>query len=252
MVNDTAVKVLGLIGTALWCIQLIPQIVRNYYVKDCTGFPPIMIFLWAFSGIPFSIYFFGIDGLVPLRIQPQLFTVFCIILWAQALYYPPVLMARRKLVLLVGLFVLFTVAAEVGLILWLRPLYRRGIHWPMNVVGIVASVLLALGLVPIYFEMAKRRGRVVGINFLFLGLDCAGGFFSLASVIVGSKDALSLTLYAIVVGMELGIFATAFVWWATVGRGILEQERLAKEAEEAGPQEEKSLEDSLELHRSLD
>jgi hypothetical protein len=36
----------------------------------------------------------------------------------------------------------------------------------MMVVAIVASVLLAAGLVPPYYEIWKRRGRVVGINWV--------------------------------------------------------------------------------------
>lgn len=36
----------------------------------------------------------------------------------------------------------------------------------MLVVGIVASVLLAAGLLPPYGEIWKRRGRVIGINWV--------------------------------------------------------------------------------------
>jgi hypothetical protein len=42
--------------------------------------------------------------------------------------------------------------------------YQRGIEWPMMVMAITASVLLALGLIPPYFELAKRNGRIVGIS----------------------------------------------------------------------------------------
>jgi hypothetical protein len=34
----------------------------------------------------------------------------------------------------------------------------------MTIIGVTAAVLLATGLVPPYFEIAKRRGRVVGIS----------------------------------------------------------------------------------------
>jgi hypothetical protein len=34
----------------------------------------------------------------------------------------------------------------------------------MTIIGIVAAILLAAGLIPPYFEIAKRRGRVVGIS----------------------------------------------------------------------------------------
>lgn len=36
--------------------------------------------------------------------------------------------------------------------------------WPDIVVGVVATVLLASGLIPPYFELRKRDGRVIGIS----------------------------------------------------------------------------------------
>lgn len=115
---------------------------------------------------------------------------------------------------------------EIGFILWLRPLYRDGKTWPMLVIGIIASILLALGLVPPYFELAKRKGRVVGINFVFLSLDSGGALFSLLSVVVGTMDIMSLILYAIVLAMEIGIFLSQIIWYITGGREIIRQEKL--------------------------
>ncbi|RLV94897.1 Histone transcription regulator 3 [Spathaspora sp. JA1] len=218
MYNPVAENVLGTIGTVLWCIQLIPQIIRNYRVKDCEGLPPLMLFLWAASGIPFSIYFLATDGSIPLRIQPQLFTFFCLISWIQTLYYPPVQMKRAKLIAITTTFVVVSIGLEVGFILWLRPLYRRGIHWPMLIIGIIASVLLAIGLIPPYFELAKRKGRVVGINFGFLFLDSSGALFSMLSIAFGNMDIMSMVLYAIVLGLEIGIAASHFIWWIRFGR----------------------------------
>ena len=34
----------------------------------------------------------------------------------------------------------------------------------MTLVGVVSAILLAAGLIPPYFEIAKRSGRVVGIS----------------------------------------------------------------------------------------
>lgn len=65
MYNAVAENVLGTIGTVCWCIQLVPQIIRNYRKKECEGLPPMMMFLWAASGVPFSIYFFGTNGSIP-------------------------------------------------------------------------------------------------------------------------------------------------------------------------------------------
>ncbi|KAG7661246.1 uncharacterized protein J8A68_005242 [[Candida] subhashii] len=193
--NTVAENVLGTIGTICWCIQLIPQIIRNYRVKDCEGVPPLMLFLWTASGVPFAIYFFATDGAIPLQIQPQLFTFFCLITWVQTLYYPPHKISRRRLIIFVTSFLLISVGLEVGFILWLRPLYARGIEWPMLIIGIIASILLAVGLIPPYFELAKRKGRVVGINFGFLLIDSAGAFFSILSIIFGTVDIMSIVLF---------------------------------------------------------
>ncbi|EGV60999.1 hypothetical protein CANTEDRAFT_116077 [Yamadazyma tenuis ATCC 10573] len=229
MYNAVAENVLGTVGTVCWCIQLVPQIIRNFKVKDCTGVPPMMMFLWAASGIPFSIYFIGTDGSIPLRIQPQLFTFFCLISWAQTLYYSPISMNRTRLAILISLFVLVGVGLETGLIVWLRPLYRRDIKYPMLIVGIIASVLLAVGLIPPYFELAKRRGRVVGINFVFLSLDSLGALLSMLSVVVGTFDTLSIVLYAIVLGLELGIFSSQITWYFILGgRRVIKQEQAEK------------------------
>ena len=46
----------------------------------------------------------------------------------------------------------------------------------------MAFVLLISGYVPIPFELAKRRGRVVGIDFVFLTIDWIGAFFSLMAL----------------------------------------------------------------------
>lgn len=42
-----AANVLGTIGTILWCIQLVPQIWRNYRSKSTEGLPALMMFIWA-------------------------------------------------------------------------------------------------------------------------------------------------------------------------------------------------------------
>lgn len=41
---------------------------------------------------------------------------------------------------------------------------RRGITWPLIFIGILAIVLDVAGLVPLYIDILKRRGRVVGIS----------------------------------------------------------------------------------------
>lgn len=68
--------------------------------------------------------------------------------------------------------------------------------WPDLVVGVIAAVLLSAGLLPPYFELWKRDGRVIGFSkfalfvcldwdltwstdWVFLSIDTLGGLFSL-------------------------------------------------------------------------
>ncbi|KAH3683039.1 hypothetical protein WICPIJ_006008 [Wickerhamomyces pijperi] len=213
MINEKAATALATVGTVCWCVQLIPQIYFNFRRKNCEGFPPIFMFLWAACGIPFSIYFISTRANLVVQIQPTLFQFFCCIAWFQSLYYPPVRMNRLKILVIVVVYCIVAVGLELGFSLWLRRLYDHGTKWPTLIFGITASVLLALGLVPPYFELAKRKGRVYGINFLFIFIDMCGAFFSMMSVVVGNMDVMGIILYCVCVTMELGIFTSHFVWW---------------------------------------
>ncbi|CAI4056619.1 hypothetical protein SUVZ_02G2200 [Saccharomyces uvarum] len=213
MISEKAATALATVATVCWCVQLIPQIIYNWKKKDCTGLPPLMMFLWVVSGIPFAIYFCVSNGNVILQVQPHLFMFFCAISFVQSCYYPPVSMAKSKIVLIIATIIAADIGMEVGFILWLRPLYEKGTTWPDLIFGILASVLLAVGLLPPYHELAKRKGRVVGINFAFLFIDSLGAWLSIVSVILGNMDTMGIILYSIIAGMELGIFASHFIWW---------------------------------------
>ncbi|CAR24109.1 hypothetical protein ACU8KH_03849 [Lachancea thermotolerans] len=212
MISEKGATALAIVGTVCWCVQLIPQIIFNFRRKNCEGFPPSMMFLWVVSGIPFAIYFMVTKGNVILQIQPHLFMVFSGISYAQCLYYPPVQWKWRKIALMLVVLAALDVGMEIGFTLWLRPLYSRGTHWPSLIFGIVASVLLGLGLLPPYYELAKRQGRVIGINFLFLFIDSLGAWLSIVSVILGNMDVMGIALYSVIAGLEIGIFLSHFIW----------------------------------------
>jgi len=53
---------------------------------------------------------------------------------------------------------------EAVLICFLRGPYSRGVEWPITMIGVIAAVVLAVGLLPPYYELWKRGGRVVGIS----------------------------------------------------------------------------------------
>lgn len=113
------------------------------------------------------------------------------------------------------LTILFIICAgvEVGLVYAIRPPYQRGIDWPVLLVGIISFILLigAYGGVPI--ELLKRRGRVIGIDFIFLTVDWCGAFFSLMSLVAQSEfDVLFGTMYALCCTIEMSMVASHLIW----------------------------------------
>lgn len=214
MASDSTATALATIGTVCWCIQLIPQVIRNWYVRDCEGVPPLMFFLFATSGVPFAIYFVDQSANTALMVQPHLFMFFSFVGFWQSLYYPPVSWPFRRCWAVLLLVMAVSAGIEAGCIIPLRRLYNEGTEWPNLIPGIIAAVMLVGGLVPPYIELLKRKGQVLGINFLFLVLDSSGAIFSTASVALepGKLDILGLVLYIIVLAMEYGIMASHFVW----------------------------------------
>lgn len=99
--------------------------------------------------------------------------------------------------MLIALLAIFA-GVEAGLIFVIRPAYSKGVDWPVLLVGIIAFITLVSGYLPIPFELLKRRGRVVGIDFVFLTIDFFGAFFSLLALVAQNEfDALFGTMYAL-------------------------------------------------------
>jgi hypothetical protein len=115
---------------------------------------------------------------------------------------------------------------EVALIFTLRPLYRAGNVSPVFAIGIIASILLAAGLLPPYKEVWLRGGMVAGISFVFLGIDWCGAFFSLMSLVAQeSFDEMAGGMYCVVLALESGLFLCHGVWWVVRGRKMSREER---------------------------
>lgn len=179
------------------------------------------------GGVPFGVYAIIQNFNIPIQVQPQCFGVLSIVAWVQILMYSQYVaphtspthqapMARRDYIAdaqvfltnsnwatwkatALGIVVTLAFAGiEAVLILTLRVIYERGNETPPIVVGIIASILLAAGLVPPYGEIWKRRGRVVGIDWVFLSMDCSGAFFSLMALVAQNTfDILGGVLYII-------------------------------------------------------
>lgn len=161
-----------------------------------------------------AIFLVSEDSNIALCIQPHLFGFFCFIVYLQVMYYPPIERSKKDILWRGGLFLLFQIAIEVGCIIPFRRLHSRGVTWPILMFGIIANVVLIIGLIPPYFELWKRNGRVIGINFGFLSMDIAGAVFSLLSLITakGKLDIMGCVIYSVVGCMELGIMVSHLVW----------------------------------------
>lgn len=171
-----------------------------------------MMFLWAVCGVPFGAYAIIQNFNVPIQIQPQVFMSLSLVSWVQILIYGNKWSVKKAVFTGIIVATLFG-GIEVMLILTLKPVYERGVEVPIFVVGAVASILLAAGLIPPYFEIYKRRGRVAGINFVFLAMDWNGAFFSLMAIVTQNTfDVLGGILYITCVLLEIGIFLSHIIW----------------------------------------
>ncbi|TID16229.1 hypothetical protein CANINC_004228 [Pichia inconspicua] len=160
-----------------------------------------------------------------MQIQPHLFGTLCSIAWIQSMYYPPNSYPKRKIIFFAVVFYGIWIAIECGFAIWLRIVYAKGTKWPDLIFGIISSILLAVGLLPPYYELSKRQGRVVGINFIFLAMDSSGAIFSLASLSIGEIDIMGMVLYAIVLTLEIGLFISQGIWLLRFGRSEWKKEK---------------------------
>ncbi|KAL8806041.1 MAG: hypothetical protein Q9182_001573 [Xanthomendoza sp. 2 TL-2023] len=195
-----AANVLGTIGTVFWCIQLIPQIWYNWKQKKTDGLPGLMMFIWAVSAVPFGVY--AIVQVGDAEGQEDIMITHPTIAEIQHPHTNP------------AAGFLFASLGQLGpgLDIQQGP-YSRGVEWPMTVVGVISAVLLASGLIPPYFEIAKRNGRVVGINFVFLSIDWLGAFFSLMALVAQSTfDVLGGVQYIVCLLLEAGIFTSHLIF----------------------------------------
>jgi hypothetical protein len=110
----------------------------------------------------------------------------------------------------------------------IRPFYAQGIDWPVMTIGVIAFIMLIAGFVPIPFELLKRRGRVVGFDFLFLGIDWCGAFFSLMALVAQYEfDIMFGTMYALCCTIEMSVVSSQLIW-------LFRTRNIRKRAKEAG------------------
>lgn len=127
------------------------------------GVPGSMMLLWAISAVPFGAYDEILSFAIPLIIQPQIFGTLGLIVWAQCMYYGSGWSAWKSSLACLALWAVCG-GIEVLLILTLRPVYERGVAWPITLLGAIAAAMLTAGFIPACLEIARRRGRVVGLS----------------------------------------------------------------------------------------
>ncbi|KAK0729741.1 hypothetical protein B0H67DRAFT_559497 [Lasiosphaeris hirsuta] len=198
-----------------------------------------MMFLWALCGVPFGVYAIVQNFNIPLQVQPHVFLVLCLVGWVQTLMYHENWATWKASLLGAAIIIIFG-GIEAALILTLKPVYDRGNETPMLIVGIVAAILLAVGLLPPYGEIWKRRGRVIGINWIFLTMDWLGAVFSLMALVAQlTFDVLGGVLYILCACLELGIFVSHLIW-------LLRTRKLRKAAAADG----KTFDDTMAEHEA--
>ncbi|RPA82143.1 hypothetical protein BJ508DRAFT_318124 [Ascobolus immersus RN42] len=205
-------NILGTIGTVLWCMQLLPQIWKNYRTKSTEGLGAMML-IWAFSGVPMAIYAIIQKLNIPIQAQAIIFTALSLVTWGQCLLYHHKLSVWKSIVLPLLLGTVFA-CIEVGVVLGFGPSHDAGNEGPTMAIGIIAAVLLAGGLLPPYWEIWKRRGEVIGISYRMLSIDSLGGIFSLLSLFAqkGEFDVVAGVQFCVVVFLESGIMVLGAIW----------------------------------------
>ncbi|KAF8605845.1 hypothetical protein BDV93DRAFT_30286 [Ceratobasidium sp. AG-I] len=197
-VNEVAENILATIGTVLWTAQLVPQVVKSYRDKSTDGLSPWLMFIWALSAPFLGVYAIVQNISIPIILQPQLFGALAALSWIQCLYYG----SNKSITYCAVLYVFFMTAMggfEAGLSLVVRKTDRAGDEWPTRVFGIMSALLIALGLLPQYWEIWKRK-EVVGISMLFMTTDMLGGVFSVVSLVFQSQfDGVAAVSYVLVV-----------------------------------------------------
>ncbi|KAG5647433.1 hypothetical protein DXG03_009363 [Asterophora parasitica] len=119
-------------------------------------------------------------------------------------------MGKSRLVacLIAGSVMLAIGILEVGLVYAIRPkMNQRAIDF----FGVFASVMLAAGLLPQYWEILVRK-EVVGISIPFITIDLLGGVFSVLSLLFRSKfDIIAGIAYSIIIVMDGLIVIAAII-----------------------------------------
>ena len=155
---------------------------------------------------------------IPLIVQAQLFGFLCFLCWGQVrcvalsslssihliLYFSASTMVSNAHVL-VSITITVLLMATNGLLEYILVFTIKtrtgpsGTHGPTTVIGIIASVLLSVALLPQYWEIYKLK-EVTGVSITFLLIDILGGVFNNLSLVFKEKfDVVASLTYTLVI-----------------------------------------------------
>lgn len=168
MIDKLAVSdVLGTIGTILWCLQIVPQLIKNHRSQSTFGLSPWLLIFWATASILQGAYFLIEWVNLPLLVQPQIFIAFALIGVGQCLYFRDggeqiglKLSRSQTKILVLGTWAV-SGAVEFAFFELGRLGKRRGTDAASQVFGVLGVIAIVGGLLPQYWEIYKLR-EVVG------------------------------------------------------------------------------------------
>ncbi|EPX73251.1 PQ loop protein [Schizosaccharomyces octosporus yFS286] len=214
--NKGAATALAVIGTVCWCVQLIPQAIKNYRSKSTAGLDTLFIFSWVIASIPLSVYNLVQDLNIALKIQPELFQLLSLVTFFQCLIYGEGWSARKSLFVVGGLAAL-SAGLQAMCILTIKLGIRRHVEWPVELMGVLATILVNIGFLPQYIQIFRQRA-VRGISYIFLTIDSAGALLSFISLPFDRWDVLAAIDYGLVFVLEMGIFVLVLIFNVILGK----------------------------------
>ncbi|KAL0250353.1 hypothetical protein I308_102526 [Cryptococcus tetragattii IND107] len=199
--NYAVENALGTIGAVLWMVQILPQIIKSHREKTTKGLSASLMFIWALASFFLGAYIVAQKLSIPLQVQPQAFGVLAAVSWCQCLHYE----RGYSLKSVWAIFIAFCCAFagfEAGSVYALWAGQRNGVEWPILMYGYISAVLLAVALLPQYWEIYKYR-EVIGISLLFMVVDILGGVFSFLSLFFRNHlDIAAFVSYSLVVVLD--------------------------------------------------
>ncbi|WVQ71640.1 hypothetical protein IAR50_001180 [Cryptococcus sp. DSM 104548] len=199
--NKAAENALGTIGAIFWMIQIAPQIIKSHREKTTKGLSASLMFIWALASLFLGAYNVVQELSIPLQIQPQAFGALAAVSTCQCLHYERGYSKKKVWALFIGFCSIFA-GFEAGSVYALRAGLGNGVEWPITMYGYIAAVLLAVALLPQYWEIYRFK-EVIGISLMFMAVDILGGIFSFASLFFRTDlDVAAFVSYVLVVILD--------------------------------------------------